>query len=637
MTESELSRSVLPGRSLWGFLALFVVLAAGLYYWHVPGDPPGFSIDESSISYNAYTISQSGGDEYGKSWPLFFRAFGEYKNPTVIYILAALFRITGPNIFVARALSASFGVLTGLMLGLLAWKTTGRWVAAAIVAVAALLTPWLFESSRLVFEVALYPALVALFLLAVWRASLRSRWNWSDVLTLAVTLGLLTYSYSIGRLLGPLLALGLGLFIDRGRCRGVVGTWSAYGLLLVPMIVFHQQHPDALTGRFKALTYLTPDESVATSISEFARHYLANVNPWRWLITGEGDIRDHLQGFGSLLAASVLLGILGLIIVLCRHRHEARWRFLIYCLVVAPVPASLTSNPFPQLRLIAFPVFFLLLIVPAIGWLTEPNRLQTLKRILLAVALVALLLQGFLFQVYYHRTAASLWYVFDARFARKVLAPALATNASPIALLDEPGKAGYIHALWYGVLSHLDGGRFVRLPLGERPPLGAVVISTEEQCSNCQLIARALNYIVYRVPPYPDEAVAEAQPLADFRADIICENSPTVLVGGQTVVLSFLVKNVSAMEWPAVGSHAVTLQNRWRNTAGAIAADHDGEQCIPYDIEPGDTVGLVLNATAPREPGDYLLEVDLVQKQVAWFCERGSTAWKHGVKVVTKK
>lgn len=632
---SESSRSVLLGRSLQGLLVVIVVLAAGSYYWHVPAAPPGFSIDESSISYNAYTISRSGSDEYGRSWPLFFRAFGEYKNPTFIYVLAALFRITGPSIFVTRALSATFGVLAGFLLGLLTWRMTGRAVAAAIVVVAALLTPWLFESTRLVFEVAIYPALVVLFLLAVWRASRRLWWNWSDVLALAATLGLLTYSYSIGRLLAPLLALGLALFINRVRWRGVLWAWGAYGLLLVPMLIFHRQHPDALTGRFRALTYLTPDKSLAANIGEFARHYLANVNPWRWLMTGEGDIRDHLQGFGSLLAACVLLATLGLVIVIRRHRHEPWWRFIIYGLVIAPVPASLTSNPFPQLRLIAFPVFFLVLLVPALSWLIESDRVRTTKRTLLAVAVLTLLAQGFLFQIRYYRNAPSLWYVFDARFPQKVLAPALATKVPSISLLDQPGQAGYIHALWYAVLAHLDVGRFVRVPAGEGSQPGAVVISTERECRNCRLIARALNYIVYQVPPYPDDnAVATGQALMAFQASIVCENPPDTLVTGQPVVLRFLIKNISAVEWPAVGNNAVTLHDRWRDKAAAIVADHDAGQSIPYDVEPGDAVGLVLKITPPASPGDYVLEVDLVQKDVAWFSERGSTPWKHELKVV---
>ena len=613
---------------------LIVLLAAGSYYWHVPRDPPGFSIDESSISYNAYTVSQSGCDEYGNSWPLFFRAFGEYKNPTVVYILAALFRLTGPSIFVARALSATFGVLTGVLLGLLAWKISRQWIVTATVIIAALLTPWLFEGSRLVFEVAIYPVLVVLFLLAVWRASLRPRWNWSDVLALAATLGLLTYSYSIGRLLAPLLALGLGLFVNRSRWRGALWTWGAYGLLLIPMFIFHRQHPDALTGRFKALTYLTPSKSVATNFGEFVRHYLANVNPWRWLMTGEGDIRDHLQGFGSLLVATVFLAILGLLLVLWRHRDEPWWRFIIYCLVIAPVPASLTSNPFPQLRLIAFPVFFLVFVIRAISWLIEAGRLQQTKQAILAVSIATALVQGLLFQTRYHRNAPSLWYVFDARFARKVLAPALATNERSIVLLDEPGKAGYIHALWYGVLAHVDEGRFVRLPPRDRPQPGAVVISTEQECHDCRLIARALNYIVYRVPPYPDAAVTEVQPLPAFNANIVCENPPATLVAGQQVVLRFLIKNISPIEWPAVGNNAVTLQDRWRDRTGALIVDHDANQSIPFDVEPEDTVGLALKATVPAAPGDYVLEVDLAQKNVASFSERGSIAWTCKVKVV---
>ena len=633
-----------PGLLLWsvyGVLGTLLLLAGAAYFFEVPAHPPGFAIDESSICYNAYTISQKGCDEYGQSWPLFFRAFGEYKNPTIIYILAALFRLTGPSIFLARLLCAVSGMVSALLIGLLAWRMTRRWVTTAVVTIGALLTPWLFECSRLVFEVAIYPALVVLFLLVAWRASSRSRWNWSDVFGLGVTLALLTYSSSIGRLFAPLIALGLGVFVNRSRWRAVLAAWGSYGLLLVPLLIFHRLHPDALTGRFKALTYFSPDDSLGTSLSQFGRHYLANVDPLRWLITGESDIRDHLQGMGSLLAASVCLAILGLIIVLRHHRHEAWWRFLIFSLIVAPVPASLTSNPFPQLRLVAFPVIFLLFMIPALSWLNESNgesrAAKIGKPLLLSAAVTGLLAQGFLFQWRYHQVAPKLWYVFDARFARKILAPALAAGRRPIALVDEPGKAGYIQALWHGVLAHCDAGHFVRLPSGERPPSGAVVISTEQECHDCRLIARSLNYIVYLVPPYPESVVAERQPLSAFQGSILCENPPAALVGGQKIVLRFLVKNISAVEWPAVEDNAVTLQNRWRNNDDTLVADHDDEESIPYDAEPGDTLGLVLRATVPPEPGNYLLEVDLVQKQSGWFSEQGSTSWKQRVKVVAQE
>jgi hypothetical protein len=77
----------------------------------------------------------------------------------------------------------------------------------------------------------------------------------------------------------------------------------------------------------------------------------------------------------------------------------------------------------------------------------------------------------------------------------------------------------------------------------------------------------------------------------------------------------------------------VTLQGRWVREDGGLVADNDIEKNLPYDIEPGDTVGLALLITTPSERGRYYLEVDLVQKGVARFGERGSVPSKFAVEV----
>src|ERR671933_75669 len=123
-------------------------IAFALYAADVPRNPPGFYIDESSIAYNAQTLAQTGRDEHGEAWPLFFRAFGDYKNPTYIYLLAALFKLTGPSILVARSLSTAAGLAAALVLGLLAFRISGRREVGILCALSALLTPWLFETSR---------------------------------------------------------------------------------------------------------------------------------------------------------------------------------------------------------------------------------------------------------------------------------------------------------------------------------------------------------------------------------------------------------------------------------------------------------------------------------------------------------
>jgi 4-amino-4-deoxy-L-arabinose transferase-like glycosyltransferase len=188
-----------PARKPLAVLAL-VLLAGFVYFARLTRNPAGFYIDESSIAYNAYTISQTARDEHGELLPLFFRAFGDYKNPTYIYLLALIFRILGPGILVARIFSAFLGIAAACALGVLAYRASSQRVVGMAVAVEALFTPWLFENSRVVFEVALYPLAIALFLLALARAAAKPRWSWLDSTLIALTLALLTYSYTIGRL-----------------------------------------------------------------------------------------------------------------------------------------------------------------------------------------------------------------------------------------------------------------------------------------------------------------------------------------------------------------------------------------------------------------------------------------------------
>ena len=193
---------------------MVLVFGAALYAANIRNNPPGDYIDESSISFNAHLIAQTGKDEQGESFPLFFRAFGEYKNPIYIYLLAALYRITGPSILTARLFSAFLLYLSALVMGLLAARLSGRREIGLFILVTALLTPWFFELSRSVLEVAVYPLLLSIFLLNLRRVADATNWSWFQA-RIAVLLALLTYSYSIGRLFAPLLALGLLFFLPR--------------------------------------------------------------------------------------------------------------------------------------------------------------------------------------------------------------------------------------------------------------------------------------------------------------------------------------------------------------------------------------------------------------------------------------
>jgi hypothetical protein len=612
---------------------LFAVLVFVIYLIGVPRTPPGFCLDESSIAYNAHLIATAGHDEYQEAWPLFFRAFGEYKNPIYIYLLAALFKFSGPSIAAARSLSAVLGVVSVLLISYLATLISKHKPVGIVVGVSAALTPWLYENSRLVFEVALYPALVALFLIAVFRASRHARWSPADIVSISLTLALLTYSYSIGRLLGPMLGLGLIVFVTRKTARGILFTWLGYAVTLIPFFLFNRSHPGALTARFQGLTYIKPGTGAFEIIRRFIANYAISLSPIRLLLTGEDNPRDHLAGTGCILFATFALALFGLWLILRRERRERWWWFVIYALAVSIIPGALTVSIFPQIRLIVLPVLINILAVPAWTFLFEKAQLkQQTGRAAAAIIIVVMLAtvgQGVLFQIQYHKQASQRGYVCDEKFTRKILSVALASLRSPIYLVDPPGRSGYVQSYWHGLLGGIDRSRFVRQPAGVAPPAGAVVISAAETCANCRMLAKHLDFIVYT--PLPSDLQPRFGPLTNdgWRAEIKLAGNVPAFKAGAVENVTVLVKNISAVSWPSVGADdgrfAMTVRSRWLKPDGTTVSISDDAKPIYYGLDPGDVAGIVLPVTAPGDAGNYQLLIDVVQEGVAWFSEKGST------------
>lgn len=474
------------------FFLTSLALAYAIYVTGLQNNPPGFYVDESSIAYNAYTISQTGTDEHGNLWPVYFRAFGEYKNPAYIYMLAALFKITGPSILAARLLSVTLGYAASALLGLLVLRLSGSRMIAVFTGITALLTPWLFQISRLVFEVALVPLALIVFLLLLHRAYIKKKWSLLDSVFVAATLGLFTYTYSTSRLLGPLLAVGLLFFMTRHRWVSIIQIWLAYAVTLVPLFIFSSQHPGALTRRFNQLSYISSNSTFGETVSQFIPHYIKNVSLHALLLSGDPNPRHHVSGMGSILIVAFILALAGIIVVLVCHRKDPWWRFILYGLMVSVVPASLTNDDFHTLRLAAFPVFLLLLMVPALIWMTarsEKNRLWR-KGIVIIISLT--LLQAVVFQMHYHRKGPKRTSAFDAEFPT-LLQDVIASSDSDIYLTD----TSYVHAYWYATLEGLDKSRFIKLNRREKPPAGALVISQNKDVEESQVIIRRGRFIAY--------------------------------------------------------------------------------------------------------------------------------------------
>jgi 4-amino-4-deoxy-L-arabinose transferase-like glycosyltransferase len=453
----------------WTVAALAgVALLAGLYLAGVPRNPPGFHLDEASIAYNALHIARSGVDEHGERFPLFFQAFGEYKNPVYIYVLAAVYLVTGPSVPAARILSALMGVAAALLLGRLAWVQTRDHAVTIVTVASAALTPGLFEISRLAFEVAAFPLALALFLLAARRAFDER----PQVLALAATLALVTYTYTAGRLLGPALALLLVLIFRR---RALLAVWLLYALTFVPLFIWNAKSGGALTTREGVV-----DER---SVAAVTRNYVANLSPVGLLWRGDPNARHHVPGSGGpVLLVTLVLALVSLL-------RRDRWiGFLGGGALASMVPVALTVDVGHALRLSGLFVFLVVLSIPALD-----SALRS--RVRAAIVLAAIVLQAGFFFYTFHTRGASRLNEFHGGVQETVFS-ALDQRPRPVYLPEGPGATfGY----WFGELRGVDRRAFALLKPGELPPPGAIFIGQGAPQPGAVLLSAHGPFGVHRV------------------------------------------------------------------------------------------------------------------------------------------
>ena len=497
-------------------VAGLVVLFA-LYTNGITRTTPGFYMDESATAYNAYLMSRTGAGELGPHFPVLFQFYPgptrAFVNPATIYLMALFFRFVPPSILAARMFAAFWMFSACLLLGLLAKRLSGRTLIGVIVGGTALLTPWLFEESRLVWDAHFVPFAVMLFLWAAYRAQEKEKWNWWNVVMLAGSLTLLMYGYFAGRVLAPLFGLGLFFFANnRARLFAIVKVGILCGLALVPIWIFSWRHPDSVANRFELATYIKGGVSWHQAAAEFVRRYLEDQSVIGLLQTGHPLARHHvIEAGGVFFFATFALAMLGLLIVVVRRRHDPWWRFMLYGLAVSIMPGAITYEPFHALRLLALPVFLLLLTVPALEWLLTEEQprdpIQTVPalsfipwptRFAMLVLLLALtIFEAARFQRIYRRYGPDRGIFFDAPY-KQAYDAAVGQPQRPIYLRDGFYGPAYIDGLWYSAIEGRPRSEFVHLESGAKPPPGAIVLSDEGKCENCQMIKQSGIYLLYR-------------------------------------------------------------------------------------------------------------------------------------------
>ncbi|HKG15570.1 MAG TPA: hypothetical protein VKB12_19780 [Pyrinomonadaceae bacterium] len=175
----------------------------------------------------------------------------------------------------------------------------------------------------------------------------------------------------------------------------------------------------------------------------------------------------------------------------------------------------------------------------------------------------------------------------------------------------------------------------------------ALVITGAAACRRKQAAANNSNGAAANAnanQPPPQSKEPRALPDNGFKAQITLPGAPAKLRAGQQERVQVHVRNASEVLWWARGAEQndrsdnkfyLAAGNRWFKADGAtLVTDMDGRHGLLKDLKPGEETEVPLLVTAPKAPGEYVLEVDLVQEQVAWFSDKGSQTARAKVTVV---
>lgn len=136
----------------WMIVVFLILLGGVLRLWQVGSVPPSPDWDEAALGYNAYSIAQTGKDEYGKFFPIVLRSFDDYKPALYSYLIIPFLFLFGLSIQAVRMPSILFGVATVVAVFFLCQELFHKKNLSFLIALFLAISPWHIQFSRIGFE-----------------------------------------------------------------------------------------------------------------------------------------------------------------------------------------------------------------------------------------------------------------------------------------------------------------------------------------------------------------------------------------------------------------------------------------------------------------------------------------------------
>lgn len=415
-------------------LLLIIALAFTLRVYKLGSYPIGFLWDEAALGYNAYSILETGKDEYGKTLPLIFKSFGDYKPGLYVYMTIPSVAIFGLNEFAVRLPSALAGVAAVILIYFLIIRTLGNENIALWSSLILAMNPWHMNYSRGAWElnVMVTEILLGFYLLIRAIDTRKKAFLFASVVLFILTL----FTYQAAKLLVPAL-LAAFCFLYRKKITEidlrskkmfltiVVGGFMIFNLMtmlggkagrLKVMSIFSYPRSTEETNMFlgqdngNKLDYTVFHSAPFFFLRSILGRYF-NYFSGKFLFI-EGDWSNARNGVvfqGVLYYLDLLFLLTGISVLLSKNRKPFE-NFILFWLLVAPIPAALTRDSISAVR--SFSMVIPLTIMIAVGLnksLEEIRKYKIIKHVFCSV-IVAIYL--FLFVRF-----LDIYFIHDAKYS----------------------------------------------------------------------------------------------------------------------------------------------------------------------------------------------------------------------------
>ncbi|QQG47043.1 MAG: hypothetical protein HY044_02790 [Candidatus Woesebacteria bacterium] len=360
-------------------ILLILIVGIFLYFYKLEKIPNGFYIDEALPSYNAYSLLLTGKDEFGKTWPLVLRFYGSYNPFLYTYLTIFPIKFLGLTIFAARSVSALSGLLAVLVFyGIL--RSIGLIKSRIVIFISTflmLISPWLILHSRVGYEV----SLAFLFLLlGVW-------FLWLSIKNQPIffILGILffdisTYAAYAERFIAPLILISFLIVFRKKILSKNFRKYLIWGILIgfffempnVWLITTPAFFPkgdlfssDILIAQTEKILLLPKIIKIILAfLREFFSQYFLYFSPNSLFYKADHDLQRSIPEISVLYSWMIVPYLFGLY-DLWKKRKKNISKYIFLLLLISPIPASLTKDPFSSHR--ALPLLLPIMLVVAFG------------------------------------------------------------------------------------------------------------------------------------------------------------------------------------------------------------------------------------------------------------------------------